>query len=171
MTWGLDRPSAAGKVYEFVFGKSSVGRATVSQSRLDERNDRVNGEEFALCVRWLWRVCLLCVVLAGCGPAEPELGDATEHFLAAQDALSKGDQQLALQELDASLAARPDAWAYYQRARLFSDMNQVEKAIADCQAGLQLDAEHVQLKWLQGELRKPADRRFQGRNKEPPVTK
>jgi tetratricopeptide (TPR) repeat protein len=91
--------------------------------------------------------------------------------LAAQDALAKGDQQTALQELDASLAAQPDAWAYYQRARLLADMGQDQKAISDCAAGLQLDPAHGQLKWLQAELKKPAAARFQGRNKEPPVTK
>lgn len=119
-------------------------------------------------VHWLWCLLLAC---GGCGSEEQQLGDATEHYLAAQEALAHDDVDLALSELDASLTLQPDAWAYYQRARLLVDKGQVEKAIADCKAGLQLDEQHVELKWLQGELDKPEGRRFQGRNKEPPVRK
>ena len=82
-----------------------------------------------------------------------------------------GDNQTALKELDASLSLTPDPWAYYQRAKLLADMGEDDRALADCDAGLALDSEHIELKWLQGELKKPAARRFQGRNKEPPVTK
>ncbi len=122
---------------------------------------------------WLIAACaLLCLlVLLGCGSDEQELGDATEHFLAAQDALANGDADTAIQELDTSLAIQPDAWAYYERARLLAEKGDDEKASADCEAGLQLDAEHVQLKWLQGELKKSANRRFKGRNKKPPISK
>jgi Tfp pilus assembly protein PilF len=91
--------------------------------------------------------------------------------LAAQDALAKNDQETALKELTNSINAGPDPWAYYQRAKIYTEKGEDEKAKADCQAGLALDPEHVELKWLQGELAKPSQQRFQGRNKEPPMIK
>ena len=115
----------------------------------------------------------LAVLLAccGCGAEEQELGTATEHYLAAQEAIASGNTEMALTELDASLSLQPDAWAYYQRAQLLLEKGDDAKALADCDAGLQLDAQHTELKWLQAELRKPANRRFKGRNKEPPIRK
>ncbi len=116
-------------------------------------------------VCWL----LLCpLLLSGCGSTEPELGDATEHFLAAQAALDRGDNATALQELNKSIELGPDPWAYYQRARLLNDQKQTDKALADCKAGLALDPQHRELKWLAGELQKPADQRFAGKNAKPP---
>ena len=66
--------------------------------------------------------CLLPV--CGCASGEPDLGDATQHFLAAQDALDKGDTQTAINELNISIQLQPDAWAYYQRARILTDQEQ-----------------------------------------------
>ncbi len=120
------------------------------------------------------RVVITCVLLlpfAGCSSDKVELGDATEHFLAAQEALDKGDQATALNELNLSIELQPDAWAYYQRAQILADQDQIEAALADCQAGLGLDPQHEQLQWLAGELKKPADQRFQGGNAKPPGPK
>jgi hypothetical protein len=122
--------------------------------------------------REVWQSVIVgCLLTAGCGPAEQELGDATEHYLAAQDALAAGDSATALKELEASIQAQPDVWAYFQRARLLSEMGQDQRALADCRAGLALDPEHEQLKWLEAELRKPAPQRFRGRERASPVTK
>lgn len=120
---------------------------------------------------WLSVLFVCGAMLVGCGPQEQELGSATDHFLAAQDALANNDTETALRELTSSIEVQPDPWAYYQRARIYTDKGEDEKAMADCQAGLALDPEHVEMKWLQGELKKPAGSRFQGRNKEPPVIK
>jgi hypothetical protein len=114
---------------------------------------------------------MLVLVPAGCGPPEPELGDATEHFLAAQDALSKGDRQAALKEFNLSIELQPDVWSYFQRAQVQAELGNDAAALADCDAGLRLDKEHVQLSWLRAELHKPKPQRFQGRNAKPPVGK
>jgi hypothetical protein len=114
---------------------------------------------------------LFVISSVACQPAAKPLGTATDHFLAAQDALDKGDKETALRELDASIAADPQVWSYFERARLLADLKKDDQAMADCQAGLGLDPENVKLKWLRDELKKPADRRFQGRNAEPPVRK
>ena len=56
-----------------------------------------------------WRSLRLFVFLllgwCGCKPAEQPMGTATEHYLAAQDAIVKGDKEAALKELDAAIAA------------------------------------------------------------------
>lgn len=56
-----------------------------------------------------------------------------------QDALAAGDKETAIKELDASIAAQPDAWAYFQRGRLFAEKGEDDKSLADCAAGLGLD--------------------------------
>ena len=117
---------------------------------------------------WGWLLLLTVLWMPGCGATEPELGDATEHFLAAQAALDRGDNATALEELNKSIELGPDPWAYYQRARLLNDQKQTDKALADCKAGLALDPQHGELKWLAGELQKPADQRFVGKNAKPP---
>lgn len=116
-------------------------------------------------------LCALMMPLAllGCGSGEPDLSDGVEHFLAAQEALSSGDTEMALKELTLSIQLEPDGWAYYQRAKIYSEMGKDKEATADCEAGLKLDPDHAELKWLLAELHKPTDRRFQGRNANPPT--
>jgi tetratricopeptide (TPR) repeat protein len=83
--------------------------------------------------------------------------------------MSRGDNETALQELNLSIELEPGAWAYYHRAKIYREMGKDREATADCEAGLKLDPNHGELKWLRGELRKPADRRFQGRYAKPPT--
>ncbi|MCA9166973.1 MAG: hypothetical protein KDB23_04875 [Planctomycetales bacterium] len=116
-------------------------------------------------------LCIVATCCLGCEPEQQDLGAGTDHFLAAQDAIAAGDKELAIKELDASIAAQPDAWAYFQRGRLLAEKGDDDKALADCVAGQQLDPEHTGLKWLRAELKKPLDGRFKGRNAEPPVGK
>ena len=143
------------------------------------RVESIDVEYKSRCLGWVIRVglafiataglCLLAVT--GCGAANSQSNQATEHYLAGKEAVERGDQDAALAAFDASLVEQPDPWTYLARAQLFVAMGEVEKAKADCQAGLQLDAEHRQLRWLLDELDKPAARRFRGGNKEPPSTK
>lgn len=113
-------------------------------------------------------LCLLAAAAAGCGDPGPQLDDAAQHFIAAQKALAEGDKTTAMQELDTSIAARPDPWAYYGRAELHADAGDDAAAKADCEAGLKLAPEHADLKWLAGELQKPARKRFKGKAAQPP---
>ena len=69
-------------------------------------------------------ICCLLLTTLGCGNATEPLGDATKHYLAALDALDAGDQQTALAELTASIELSPDAWAYYQRAKILAEMDE-----------------------------------------------
>ena len=115
---------------------------------------------------------MLLWVVAGCGDSGgPELDDSAHSFIAAQQALARGDTEKAMQQLTASITARPDAWAYYQRAKLYADAGNDRAALADCQAGLQLDPENANLHWLDRELKKTAGQRFKGTNAQPPSAK
>ncbi len=109
------------------------------------------------------------LLLFGCS-SEPELSDGVQHYLAAQEALAQGDNETALQQLNMSIELEPDGWTYFERAKLHRDMGKDKEAVADCQAGLALDPDHVELNWLLKELRKPAERRFQGRRAKPPTS-
>ena len=104
----------------------------------------------------------------GCAEPGPRLDDAADHFVAAQQALADGDTAKAMEELNASIEGRPNAWAYYQRAKLHSDAGDEAAAMADCETGLGLDPEHSNLQWLRGELKKPAGQRFKGKYANPP---
>ncbi len=111
----------------------------------------------------------LIATLTGCGQKDDPVGADVEHFLAAQEALERGDKDTAMTELNASIELRPDGWAYYHRAKLHAEAGQDEQATADCKAGMQLDPDHPELQWLLSEIKKKPDRRFQGRNAEAPT--
>ena len=105
----------------------------------------------------------------GCGGSGVELDESGEHFVAAQQALAEGNREKAMAELTAAIKAGPDPWAYYQRAKLYSDAGDEKAALADCEAGLKIDPENTSLKWLQGELKKPKAKRFKGKFAKPPI--
>lgn len=114
----------------------------------------------------------LCLLIAGCGQRNsPEQQPATRHFLAAQEALAKGDKEGAMQSLTASIDAKPSGWAYFERAKLYLDQGNDQAAIADCEAGLALEPENEDLAWLLGEAKKPANERFKGKFAQPPSAK
>ena len=113
----------------------------------------------------LWMFANFC----GCSDGREELPEGTESYLQAQDALAAGDTDTALQHLNRSIELEPDVWAYYARAKIYAERDDAA-AIADCEAGLAIDPEHEELKWLRKELKKPQSSRFQGRRAEPPAT-
>ena len=158
----------------WVSGMAGSGEV-VFRGQVDAVVPRGSSPGFRMCrVGTMTWTGLILVALVGCGAGgggEQPLGTATEHFLAAQDAIAKGDDATALKELDASISLQADSWALFERAQLHVKMKQVDKALVDCAAGLSLDKDHVQLKWLQEELKKPAEGRFQGKNAKPPVDK
>jgi tetratricopeptide (TPR) repeat protein len=117
-----------------------------------------------------WAV-LTILFVAGCGKEEgPTLSDANQLFLKAQESLEAGDQDQALEHLNASLAAEPNLWAYRERAKLFAEKGEDKAALADCEAALKLVPDDVDIPWIKAELAKPVDQRFQGRFKTPPST-
>lgn len=117
-----------------------------------------------------WSILVLCLGLCtvvGCG-RKTSTSKAYNHLTAAANALSAGDKETAFAELSASLETSPSAWAYFERARLYLDKGQEQEALADCQKGLELDAQYPDLLWLSAELKKPPAQRFKGKFAKPP---
>ena len=74
----------------------------------------------------------------------------------------------AFKELSATIESSPNDWAYFERARLLAEQGRDEEAANDVQKGLELQPNHPNLKWLDAELKKPANERFQGKFAKPP---
>jgi Tfp pilus assembly protein PilF len=106
--------------------------------------------------------CLLSL-LAGCGGSQPD-GSQFQHdeaaklFLQAMQ-IRETDQARSLVLLNQSIEARPSHNAYYHRAWIFALRGEDQKASADVEAGLKLEPESKDLKWLEAELRKPPQER------------
>ena len=113
----------------------------------------------------IWLPCMLFVL--GCSQ-EPSLDESATLFVEAKQALADGDKDKALELLTSSIEFRPDPWALCARARLYAETGEDENARADIEAGLELDAEHTDLLWLQKQLKKNPRSRFKGRTGEPP---
>ena len=103
----------------------------------------------------------------GCGSESP-LDDAATLFVEAQQAVTDGDSEKAMELLSASISERPDPWAYFERAKLHAVGGNDEAANADIAAGLELVPEHSELLWLQKEMMKKPRSRFKGRSSQPP---
>ena len=91
-----------------------------------------------------------------------------DFYVEAQQAISAGNKEQALEKLTASIDAKPNVWAFYGRAKLRAETGDLPGASADCTAGLKLNPEHSDLLWLQGELKKPERLRFKGINEASP---
>lgn len=123
------------------------------------------GEALSYCALLL----VSLAVVTGCGDSgEPKFDKATNHFIEAQAALESGDREKAMTHLDASIAGKPSVWAYRKRAELHLEMGNDQQALQDAKDGLALDPEDRDMKWLVGELAKPAAQRFKGRFANPP---
>jgi hypothetical protein len=118
---------------------------------------------FPSLVAVLW----ICFVASGCGVNHSTKG-ASNHLVAASEAIKAGEKDKALAELSASIDASPSAWAYFERARIELDKGQEDEAKADCQKGLAFDPSYPDLKWLSEELSKPPAKRFKGKFAKPP---
>lgn len=114
-------------------------------------------------------IILTILVLAAVGCArEPSLDAADKHLIAAKDAIRAGDNVQAMSELNAAIEARPDVWAYLERAKLNVQLGDDDAAKEDIENGLRLDPENADLLWLQNQMSKSKSRRFQGADANPP---
>lgn len=106
---------------------------------------------------------VLSCILIGC-QSKTKMERAGDVFIQATQAAAEGRTDEAIELFGKSLDIEPKPYTYLERARLYVKKENIEAAIADCQAGLQLDANHRDLKWLLGECQKPPQQRFQGKN-------
>ncbi len=113
-------------------------------------------------------LAVVFVLAAGCGYSEPKLDEAATLFVEAKQALGDGNNEKAIELLSTSIAARPDPWALWERAKIYAENGADDDAKDDIKAGLDLDPEHADLLWLQNEMKKRPTSRFKGRSSEPP---
>jgi Tfp pilus assembly protein PilF len=110
-----------------------------------------------------------CLALAGCGQRDAvELTEEQNYFVLAADALNSGDDAKAMEMLTKSIETKPSRYAHYERAKLHEKQGADDQALADCAAALQLQPGDKDVLWLQGEIKKPKDKRFKGRFANPP---
>lgn len=109
-------------------------------------------------------VGILVMTLAGCGGGNAKDGSAFQHdeaqklFIEAIRARPT-DQDKALDLLNQSIDTKPTFNAHFHRAWLYALKNDDAKSNEDIQAGLALEPASTDLKWLEGEMKKPAGQR------------
>ena len=109
------------------------------------------------------------VALAGCGSDEnAQFNEARDLFLEASSALQSGDSAKAIEAFTKCIEVMPSAEAYMERAKLYAEANRQEDAMKDCEAALEFSPENPDVLWLIEELKKPKEKRFQGKTAEPP---
>ena len=111
---------------------------------------------------------MLFAVTIGCGDDKPKVSDANKLFIEASKLIGEGQKEAALEKLNESIAAEPLLWSYRERAKLLIETGKDDAAMKDVDAGLQLAPDDPDLRWLKGEIAKPAAQRFQGKFKTPP---
>jgi len=111
---------------------------------------------------------MLVAVTIGCGDGEPKVSDANKLFIEASKLIGEGQKEAAIEKLNESIAAEPLLWSYRERAKLLIETGKDDAAMKDVDAGLQLTPDDPDLRWLKGEIAKPAAQRFQGKFKTPP---
>lgn len=111
---------------------------------------------------------MLIAVTIGCGDDVPKVSDANKLFIEASKLIGEGQKEAAIEKLNESIAAEPLLWSYRERAKLFIETGKDDAAVKDIDAGLQLAPDDPDLRWLKGEIAKPAAQRFQGKFKSPP---
>lgn len=103
-----------------------------------------------------------CGLYTGCGEGELTVDDGAKALVEASQALKAGDKEAAMQHLNRSIEAKPYVWAYVERAKLHGEKGNDDAARADVQAGLELEPNSSELKWVEEELKKPVQQRFKG---------
>ncbi len=109
----------------------------------------------------------LLILAIGCG-GEQQVSSANQLFIEASKLIGEGQNDAAVEKLNASIAAEPSLWSYRERAKLLTEQGKDEAALKDCDAALALVPDDPDMLWLKGEIAKPVAQRFQGKFKSPP---
>ena len=110
----------------------------------------------------------LLPVVAGCGDEGPKLSDSSTYLIEARKAYADGNLDAAITALNSSIEAGPTEWAHLERARIYTIQGKDAQAQADLTALATLNPENRDAPWIQGELKKPVDKRFKGAAATPP---
>ena len=104
---------------------------------------------------------LIAVLLAtalGCSGDTVKHDEADENLIAGIDA-SATDPAKAIDYFTKAIEAKPMAHTYFRRGWLYARQNDDNKAKADVRDGLKIEPANPELKWLETQLKKPADKR------------
>jgi tetratricopeptide (TPR) repeat protein len=112
-------------------------------------------------------VLLASAMPIGCGGKEAKKKE-DELYREAQVAISEGKTDEAIDKLTQSLEVKPTFYSYFSRALVYARQGKDREALADCEAGMKLEPENSDLKWLVGQIKKPPAQRFKGRDQSPP---
>lgn len=109
-------------------------------------------------------VAISFLLLIGCGGSGTKDGSGFQHddaqklFIEAIRARPT-DREKALDLLNQSIEMKPTFNAHFHRAWLYALKNDDAKANDDIKAGLTLEPDSTDLKWLEGEMKKQAGQR------------
>jgi len=122
---------------------------------------------------WIQKSSILLLfflpLLVGCGGGgKQNVPEWVNPLADAREALANGDNTKAKEALSASIEIEPNIWALMERAKIHLAEGDIEAAKSDCTKALELDPKSKDVKWLQGEIEKPKDKRFKGRTEFPP---
>lgn len=127
----------------------------------------MNEQRILASVKFVCIACVLLGVTCACS-RQPQLPESAKLYMEAVTASMDGDNQAAVDLMTQVIAQEPSAQAYLDRGRALMALDRVNEAIQDCDAGLALAPENVDLLWLKAEAPKPMSQRFKGRNAQPP---
>ena len=123
-----------------------------------------------------WRSALAVVITtvvgvsfcSGCADDRPQVSSATQLLIDARCLIAAGENDKALEALNASIESEPSMWSLYERAKLHEKLGNDEAAIKDCDEALKLEPDEPDVVWFKMELKKPSAQRFLGQFKLPP---
>lgn len=111
---------------------------------------------------------LLSVGITGCNGEEQAISTPNQLLIEAQQLAAEGQNEQAIEKLNASIESSPTIWALRARAKLLAERGDDQAALADCEAALQLAPDDADAAWIKMELGKPVAQRFQGAFRDPP---
>jgi tetratricopeptide (TPR) repeat protein len=125
-----------------------------------------------LCRRPALAVAIAAVVgisvFSGCADDRPQVSSATQLLIDARGLIAVGENDKALEALNASIESEPSMWSLFERAKLHEKLGDDAAAVKDCDEALKLEPDDRDVIWFKTELKKPAGQRFLGQFKLPP---
>ena len=104
-------------------------------------------------------LCMLFPLAAGCGGGDEFSHDQGQKLYIEAMKVRTTDEAKCVDLLTQVIEADPIGGAYFHRAWIFAKRGSIDEAQDDVTAGLAIDTENNDLKWLDGELKKPANQR------------
>jgi tetratricopeptide (TPR) repeat protein len=102
---------------------------------------------------------LVAISVVGCGGSDTFDHTEIQKLYIEAMKVRPTDPAKCVELLTQIIDNKPEEEAYFHRGWIYAKEGSFDKAKADVAAGLDLAPEHPRLVWLDGELKKPADKR------------